>query len=54
MALEIKELTIKVNVNERSTLSKDKERKIASFSHAKIVRECVELVMEKLESRFDR
>ena len=55
MALEIKELKIKINVVEKASAIKNIENQELSQSHKKeIVKECVDKVLEILESKLER
>jgi hypothetical protein len=53
MAIIIKELVIKVNVTSKAVETKSTEE-ITSAAKAKIVKECVDRVLEKLELKIER
>jgi hypothetical protein len=52
MAIEIKELIIKVTVNNSpSKTTSEKKHSVTSIDKKQIIKECVEKVMEKLEMK---
>ena len=54
MPIEIKELVIKMNVSERLTERKNVQAELPPDFRSKIVKECVERVIEKLKSKIER
>lgn len=55
MPIEIKELIVKITINERKSTSTDKiDASISQNIIKKIVDECTEKVLEKIEAKFER
>jgi len=55
MAIEIKELVIKMEVGDKKTAPrKDEVGRLSDNARKQIVQECVEKILKKLESKFDR
>ncbi|WP_156026819.1 DUF5908 family protein [Sporocytophaga myxococcoides] len=54
MAIEIKELIIKMTVSSSNGEKKAVQLDMPSSVKNKIVKECVEKVMQKLQSKIDR
>ena len=57
MAIEIKELHIKVSISERPAGEKDTkglDRQAVSALRSQIIEECIEKVIEKLKEREER
>ncbi len=54
MAIEIKELKIKVVVSEASRSGERHTAELSAQSRKQIIKECVDQVMERLEWKFDR
>lgn len=54
MPIEIKELLIKVKVENTKNIPVADAVKLSSEVKAQIIRDCVEKVMEKLDNKFER
>jgi hypothetical protein len=54
MPIEIKELVIRISVQDKSQLQMPHSDRISDLSVKEIVEECVEKVMEKLEAKLER
>lgn len=54
MAIEIKELIIKVNVQTNSSIQKAVKGELTQDEKNQLVKDCVEKVLEKLESKTER
>jgi hypothetical protein len=54
MPIEIKELVIRIVVQDKSQLQMPVPERLPAISVKEIVEECVEKIMEKLEAKLER
>ncbi|MCU0443431.1 MAG: DUF5908 family protein [Microscillaceae bacterium] len=54
MAIEIKELVVKITLTDQPKNTKSQEAKISNQTKTEIVNECVKRVLETLEAKSER